>query len=73
MESVPKADVIITNPTHIAIALMYTANLPAPQVVAKGAGQIAEKIRELAKEHRIPIVENKPLARTIFKTIKIVS
>lgn len=71
MESVPKADVIITNPTHIAVALMYSATLPAPQVVAKGAGQVAEKIKELAKEHRIPIVENKPLARTIFKTIKI--
>ncbi len=71
MASVPKADVIITNPTHIAVAIMYTAELPAPQVVAKGAGVIAEKIRELAREHKIPIVENKPLARTLFKTIKI--
>lgn len=71
MESVPKADVIVTNPTHIAVALMYSANFIAPQVVAKGAGQIAEKIKELAREHKIPIVENKPLARTIFKTIKI--
>ncbi len=71
MESVPKADVIITNPTHIAIALKYDANLPAPQVIAKGADLIADKIRELARKHNIPIVENKPLARTIFKTIKI--
>lgn len=71
MEKVPKADVIITNPTHLAVALMYTAELPAPQVVAKGAGVIAEKIRELAREHKVPIVENKPLARTLFKTIKI--
>lgn len=71
MEKVPKADVIITNPTHIAIALKYDANLPAPQVIAKGADLIAEKIKELAREHNIPIVENKPLARTIFKTLKI--
>jgi flagellar biosynthetic protein FlhB len=71
MEKVPTADVIITNPTHIAIALKYDANLPAPQVIAKGADYIAEKIRELAKQHNIPIVENKPLARTIYKTIKL--
>lgn len=71
MESVPKADVIITNPTHIAIALKYDANLPAPQVIAKGADLIADKIREIARANNIPIVENKPLARTIFKTIKI--
>ncbi len=71
MESVPKADVIITNPTHIAIALKYDANLPAPQVIAKGADFVAEKIREIARAHNIPIVENKPLARTIYKTIKI--
>jgi flagellar biosynthetic protein FlhB len=71
MDSVPKADVIITNPTHIAVALKYGADLPAPQVVAKGAGLIAEKIKELARTHNIPIMENKPLARTIFKTIKI--
>jgi flagellar biosynthetic protein FlhB len=71
MKDVPKADVIVTNPTHIAIALKYDANLPAPQVIAKGADLIAEKIKEIAREHKIPIVENKPLARTIFKTLKI--
>ncbi|MCB0394457.1 MAG: flagellar biosynthesis protein FlhB [Bdellovibrionales bacterium] len=71
MESVPKADVIITNPTHIAVAIKYDAGLPAPQVVAKGAGVVAEKIKELARTHNIPILENKPLARTIFKSIKI--
>lgn len=71
MEAVPKADVIITNPTHIAIALKYDANLPAPQIIAKGADLIAEKIKEIARQHNIPIVENKPLARTIFKTLKI--
>lgn len=71
MQKVPTADVIITNPTHIAIALKYDSKLPAPQVIAKGADLVAEKIKALAKEYSIPIVENKPLARTIFKTIKI--
>lgn len=71
MTEIPKADVIITNPTHLAVALKYSANLPAPQVIAKGAGAVALRIRELAKEHEIPIVENKPLARTMFKTLKI--
>jgi flagellar biosynthetic protein FlhB len=71
MEKVPKADVIVTNPTHIAIALKYDDTLPAPQVIAKGADLIAEKIKSIAREHNIPIVENKPLARTIFKTLKI--
>lgn len=71
MEAVPKADVIVTNPTHIAVALKYSENLPAPQVIAMGADIVAEKIKELAREHKIPIVENKPLARTIFKTLKV--
>jgi flagellar biosynthetic protein FlhB len=71
MDKVPKADVIITNPTHIAVALKYDANLPAPQVIAKGADLIAEKIKEIAREHNIPVIENKPLARTIYKTLKI--
>ncbi|MFZ4404529.1 MAG: flagellar biosynthesis protein FlhB [Pseudobdellovibrionaceae bacterium] len=71
MESIPKADVVVTNPTHIAVVLKYDSNLPAPQLVAKGADLIAEKIKSIAREHRIPIVENRPLARTIFKTMKI--
>lgn len=71
MEKVPQADVIITNPTHIAVALKYDANLPAPQLIAKGADLIAEKIKALAKENNIPVVENKPLARTIYKTMKL--
>lgn len=71
MEQVPKADVIVTNPTHIAIALKYDATMVAPRVIAKGADLIAEKIRNIAKEHGIPLVENKPLARTIYKTIKV--
>lgn len=71
MAEVPKADVIITNPTHIAICLRYSDKLPAPQLIAKGADHVAEKIKEIAREHNIPIVENKPLARAIFKTMKI--
>ncbi len=71
MDKIPKADVIITNPTHIAVALKYDQNLPAPQLVAKGADLIAEKIKEIARTHNIPIIENKPLARTIYKTMKL--
>ncbi|MCB0377412.1 MAG: flagellar biosynthesis protein FlhB [Bdellovibrionales bacterium] len=72
MEDVPKADVIITNPTHLAIALKYDPTQhAAPQIIAKGADFLAEKIRNLAKEHEIPIVENKPLARTIYKTLEV--
>lgn len=71
MADVPKADVVITNPTHIAVVLKYSENLPAPQIVAMGADHVAEKIKEIARENNIPIVENKPLARTIFKTMKI--
>ncbi len=71
MTDVPKADVIVTNPTHIAVALKYDETMVAPKVLAKGADAIAEKIRAIAREHGIPIVENKPLARTMFKTIKI--
>lgn len=71
MEDVPKADVIVTNPTHIAVALKYDESMVAPRVIAKGADLIAEKIRNLARENNIPIVENKPLARTMFKTLKI--
>lgn len=71
MQKIPEADVIITNPTHIAIALKYGADMPAPQLIAKGADLVAEKIREIAKANQIPIVENKPLARTIYKTMKL--
>lgn len=71
MDEIPKATVVVTNPTHIAVVLKYDENLPAPQLVAKGADLVAEKIKEIAKEHNIPILENKPLARAIFKTLKI--
>lgn len=72
MSDVPKADVVITNPTHIACALQYDPKtMAAPKLIAKGAGAIAEKIKEIARQNNIPVMENKPLARTIFKTLKI--
>ncbi len=72
MDEVPKADVLITNPTHIAIAIKYDVEKqPAPYILAKGADLIAEKMKEIARQNGVPIVENKPLARTIFKTIKV--
>lgn len=71
MAEVPKGDVVITNPTHIAVVLKYSDKLPAPQLVAKGADLVAEKIKQIARENNIPVIENKPLARTIFKTLKI--
>lgn len=68
---VPKANVVITNPTHIACVLKYDEKLPAPQLVAMGADLMAEKIKEIARQHNIPVIENKPLARAMFKTMKI--
>ena len=72
MESVPTSDVVITNPTHYAIALKYDSKeMPAPMVVAKGVDKVALRIRELAEEHDIPIVENPPLARTLHAAVKL--
>ncbi len=72
MTEVPKAAVIITNPTHLAIALSYDPNnMGAPKVIAKGAGFIAQRIREIALEHGVPLVENKLLAQTLFKTVSL--
>ncbi|SHM11080.1 flagellar biosynthetic protein FlhB [Caldanaerovirga acetigignens] len=72
MLDVKKADVVITNPTHIAVALGYDATVnDAPVVLAKGAGLIAEKIKEVAEEEAIPIVENKPLAQTLYKSVEV--
>lgn len=72
MQNIKKADVIITNPTHIAIAIQYDRDkMLAPKVVAKGADLVAARIRELAKEGGIPIVENVPLARTLYKSVKL--
>ena len=71
MESVPKADVIITNPTSLAVAIKYDDSMMAPEVIAKGAGFIAVRIKQIASEKGIPIVENKPLAQTLFKVAEI--
>jgi flagellar biosynthetic protein FlhB len=72
MANVPKASVVVTNPTHFAVALRYDrTKAPAPYVVAKGADLIAERIREIAREHGVPIVENKPLARALWRQVKV--
>jgi len=67
MQDVAKATVVITNPTHIAVALKYSKELQAPKVVAKGVEFLAEKIKEVAKKNNVPIVEDKPLARALYK------
>ena len=72
MQQVPKADVIITNPTHFAVAIKYDAKISdAPIVIAKGQDFIALRLKEVAKENKIEIVENKPLARSIYDTVEI--
>jgi flagellar biosynthetic protein FlhB len=72
MSAVKKADVIITNPTHIAIAIVYNRDSDAaPRVVAKGADLMAQKIKQIAAAAGVPLVENVPLARTLFKTVKV--
>ena len=71
MAAVPQASVIITNPTHYAVALRYERGMPAPICVAKGIDAIALKIREIAGKHDIPIVENVPLARALYATVEI--
>ncbi|MEZ4598785.1 MAG: flagellar biosynthesis protein FlhB [Syntrophotaleaceae bacterium] len=68
MAEVPKADVVITNPTHYSVALLYDrSRMDAPQVVAKGADNVAMRIREIARENNVPLVENKPVARALYK------
>lgn len=70
MQEVPTATVVVTNPTHLAIALAYRRDeMVAPQVVAKGAGYVAERIKALAREHNIPLVENKPIAQQLYRTV----
>jgi flagellar biosynthetic protein FlhB len=70
--NIPKADVIITNPTHISVALKYDAQrMAAPEIVAKGSGEYARRIREIAKEHGVKIIENKPLARQLYRQVKV--
>jgi flagellar biosynthesis protein FlhB len=71
MAAVPKATVVVTNPTHFAVALHYERGMTAPICVAKGADLIAHRIRDLATQHSVPIVENPPLARTLYATVEI--
>ena len=72
MKAVPEATVVLVNPTHIAIALRYEEGKDsAPVVVAKGADYVAFKIRDIAKEHDIPIIENKPVARALYKQVEV--
>ena len=68
MAEVPTADVVITNPTHISVAVKYSSeDMEAPLVIAKGADVMAMKIREIAREHDVPIIENPPVARMLHK------
>ena len=72
MSAVPDADVVVTNPTHYAVAIKYDkTKAPVPIVVAKGVDYIAFQIREIAKENNVPIVENRPVARTLYNTVAI--
>lgn len=72
MDAVPKADVIVTNPTHISVALKYEAEeMTAPKIVAMGADHLAMKIREIAKKHGVPLVENRSLARTLYAELDV--
>ena len=69
---VPKADVVITNPTELAIALKYDPeDMAAPEVVAKGAGYLAARIRQIAVQNGVPILEKKSLAQAIYKTVEV--
>ena len=72
ISNIPKADVIVTNPTHISVAISYRdKNMVSPRVIAKGADYLALRIRQIAQKHQIPMVENISLARTLYKTVKI--
>jgi len=72
MHDIPKADVVVTNPTHVAVAIKYDSEkMNAPRVVAKGAELIAKRIKEIAAEHHVPIVEDRILARTLYKMVDI--
>jgi flagellar biosynthetic protein FlhB len=72
MAAVPKATVVVTNPTHYAVALQWDEiKMDAPVLTAKGADLIAKRIRDLAKEHGVPILENPPLARTLYAKVEL--
>jgi flagellar biosynthetic protein FlhB len=71
LADVPKADVVVTNPTHFAVALKYAEGEAAPRVVAKGQDLLAQTIKRIARDHRVPVIENKPLARALHKHVKV--
>ena len=71
LADVPRADVVVTNPTHFAVALRYTAGEVAPRVIAKGQDNLAETIKRIARENRVPVMENKPLARALHKVVDV--
>lgn len=71
MAAVPQADVVVTNPTHFAVALKYDGTKPAPEVVAKGQDLIALQIKRLAAEHDVPVIENRPLARSLHSSVEV--
>lgn len=72
LEAIKRADVVVTNPVHVAVALRYDpAKAGAPEVVAKGARKMAQRIKDIAREHEVPIVENPPLARQLFKLTEV--
>jgi flagellar biosynthetic protein FlhB len=72
LDDVPRASVVIANPTHLAIALRYDrGTMKAPKVIAKGAGHVAERIKDLARRHAVPVVERKPVAQALYKAVKV--
>jgi len=72
LAAVPKATVVVTNPTHYAVALEYRrSEMSAPRVLAKGRGLLAQRIKEIAREHGVPTVENVPLAQSLYKTVEV--
>jgi len=71
LADVPTADVVVTNPTHFAVALKYRPGDPAPVVLAKGADSLAQKIKEIARNARVPVLENKPLARSLYRQVEV--
>lgn len=71
MQEIPKADVVVTNPTHLAIALKYEKSMAAPVVLAKGQDFLAERIKQVARENKVVVVENKPLARALYPLVEI--
>jgi flagellar biosynthetic protein FlhB len=71
MAQVPKATVVVTNPTHYAVALRYDPSMAAPVVVAKGTDRVAQRIREVARAHGVPVMENPPLARALHRQVEL--